>query len=58
MTKGDKIRSFSDVILAEWLTRIEEKAIEHQHTIKFLSHEAIKEDWIDFLKEEDDADNS
>lgn len=58
MTKRDKIRSFSDVTLAEWLTRIEEKAIEHQHIIKFLSHEAIKQNWIDFLKEEDDADNS
>lgn len=51
MTKGDKIRSFSDVTLAEWLTLVEEKAIEHQHVIKLLSHEAIKEDWIDFLKE-------
>lgn len=58
MTKGDKIRSFSDFTLAEWLTRIEEKAIEHQHVIKLLSHDAIKEDWIDFLKEEEDESDS
>lgn len=52
MTKGDMIRNFSNEVLAEWLTNIEEKAVEHLHAINSLSHEEIKKDWMEFLKEE------
>lgn len=58
MTKGDMIRNYSDTVLAEWLTVIEKRAIEHQNIVNSLSYNDIKNDWIKFLKEEENENNS
>ena len=58
MTRLDVIRHFSVEQLANWLILIEAKAIEYQDRVSVMSHDELKEDWIDFLKEEDDENNS
>lgn len=57
MTKGDAIRNFSDAVFAEWLTVIERRAIEYQNIVNSLSYDDIKNDWIKFLKEEENENN-
>lgn len=57
MTKGDMIRNYSDTVLAEWLTVIEKRAIEYQNIVNSLSYNDIKNDWIKFLKEEENENN-
>lgn len=58
MTRLDVIRHFSVEQLANWLALIEAKAIEHQDRVSIMSHDELEADWIDFLKEEDDENNS
>ena len=57
MTRLDVIRHFSAEQLANWLAFIEAKVIEHQDRISVMSHDELKEDWINFLKEEDNESN-
>lgn len=58
MTRLDVIRHFSIEQLANWLILIETKAIEYQDRVSVMSHDELEADWIDFLKEEDDENNS
>lgn len=57
MTRIDVIRNFSVEQLANWLAFIEAKVIEYQDKVSIMSHNELKEDWINFLKEEDDESN-
>lgn len=58
MTRLDIIRHFSVEQMANWLAFIEAKAIEHRDRVSIMSHDELKEDWISFLKEENDESNS
>ena len=49
VTNGDKIRAKSDKELAEWLVVVETAILEKQSK---LDRSALKDDWLDWLKQE------
>lgn len=54
MTKGDKIRSWDDLTLAQWLALIEKMVIKDENVIKAMSKDALIRDWMEFLAEKED----
>lgn len=53
MTKGDKIRSWDDLTLAQWLALIEKMVIKDENVIKAMSKDALIRDWMEFLAEKE-----
>lgn len=56
MTKGDKIRSWDDLTLAQWLALIEKMVIKDENVIKAMSKDALIRDWMEFLAEKENDD--
>lgn len=54
MTKGDKVRSWDDLKLAQWFALVEKAAIEYRKEIKSVSEDDLIKDWIEFLSEEEE----
>jgi len=58
MTRGDRIRTWSNSQLAKWLVSVEKEAIVHQHVVGAMSEEALVDDWLLFLIKEDENENN
>ena len=53
MTNGDRIRSWDDLTLAQWLALIEKMVIKDENVIKAMSKDALIRDWMEFLAEKE-----